>query len=116
MAHDYDDEVQTPDAPISMNKEWRPADWVNPHDNWNPDHVDNVYVEQAMFGAFETGASAMLAALIKWLFEPCAEHRQYSNAPDLTKMEYTVGINTVRYKHRYLCPQCMAEINKELGI
>jgi hypothetical protein len=110
MAHDYDDEVQTPDAPISMNKEWRPADWVNPHDNWNPDHVDNVYVEQAMFGAFETGASAMLAALIKWLFEPCTEHPLPS--PICTVNSVPV-IYPVKYSvYHYLCPKCMESLKK----
>jgi hypothetical protein len=97
---------------------WRPDDWPPEIDisgfTGLPETIEEMLQRYSHF--FEAGASAMLEALIKWLFEPCAEHRQYSNAPDLTKMEYTVGINTVRYKHRYLCPQCMAEINKELGI
>jgi hypothetical protein len=50
-------------------KQWknnRPTDWVNPHDCFHPDHVDNPFVEQEMCNAFERGASAMLEARDKW--------------------------------------------------
>jgi hypothetical protein len=69
MAHDYDDEVQTPDAPISMNKEWRPGDWLNPYPK--ADEPLNINSKnQIGFNrvVYEHGASAMLAARDKdWI-------------------------------------------------
>jgi hypothetical protein len=72
----------------------RPDDWHNP---WvvDPD-------------AFESGASAMLAALLKWLFEPCKEHPTgivHSGNPK--DCPYIYG-----NKHKD-CPQCMAELRGE---
>ena len=50
-----------------MKPEWRPG---NPYKSY----ICNTYLRPE-HDAFEAGASAMLAALLKWLDEPCNGHR-----------------------------------------
>jgi hypothetical protein len=92
-----------------MKTEWRPDDWVNPHKEFyerNPEVRPKVG-DWDTEGIYESGASVMLSALIKWLDEPCNEH-------PLERKDVITGC--YRYKeHRYLCPQCMAEL-KESGL
>jgi len=55
---------------------WRPDNWVNPHKEFyerNPEVRPKVG-DWDTEGIYESGASAMLSAVIKWLDEPCKEH------------------------------------------
>ena len=44
-------------------------------------------------------------AAVQYLEEPCTEHPYWRNLHE-----------NLYEKHRYLCPDCMAEIHKECGI
>lgn len=59
---------------------------------------------------FESSASAMLAALIKWLNEPCDKHLAKKDE-DLSLILCVEGTHW-RFEHRYLCPQCMEELKE----
>jgi hypothetical protein len=74
-----------------MNKEWRPQ---NPLKGVMV--IDHSF-EHGKYLGYETGATAILEALIKWLFEPCTEHRPQ---------------DPWKLAHRYLCPQCMKSLKK----
>jgi hypothetical protein len=106
MAHDYDDEVQTPDAPISMNKEWRPE---NPLKGVMV--IDHSF-EHGKYLGFEHGASAMLVALIKWLFEPCTEHVYPLSIMCCNHGGHGLTKDGACYLHRKDCPQCMESFKK----
>jgi hypothetical protein len=105
-----------------MSAEWinqRPRDWVNPHEEFyerNPE-VKPVVGDWDTIGIFESGASAMLAALLKWLFGPCTDH-EVSTCDRVDRQRVAVvELNNrylARYIHRKDCPQCMAEL-KESG-
>lgn len=69
---------------------WRPDDWVTPFKP-RPKGIFNKSLAQA----YEQGADAMLKSLVKWLDEPCTEHR---------------GILGWLELHRYLCPECRKEL------
>jgi hypothetical protein len=94
-----------------MNKDWRPDDWRY---MWSMNMLDsqgNEYRKQtAQSITYEDGASAMLAALIKWLFEPCTEHPLPSpictvnSVPVIYPIKYSV--------YHYLCPKCMESLKK----
>jgi len=87
----------------------RPDDWINLYGN---------YYLKEQIKAYEEGASAMLSAVIKWLFEPCKEHPidTFKTIIEDTS-DYTRAIHNepaqVHYKHRKDCPQCMAELRGE---
>jgi hypothetical protein len=108
-----------------MNKEWRPQDWEGDglnmacgetlaqdcHHRDDEDHNDCcTFCEKV----FETGASAMFKALIKWLFEPCTEH-PISNGKeiDFTIMFEPVYLKGLFYRHHKDCPQCMEQLKGE---
>lgn len=84
-------------------KNGRPADWIG-----NPDYCGTCEGSKShkcsyCVDGFEAGASAMLAALIKWLDGKCddPDHREYIYAEE--------GEN---YKHRKDCPQCWKELKE----
>lgn len=54
-------------------------------------------------------AQAQLKADKKWLMEPCTEHKTMAFMP-LT--DGTSEPMPVYYKHRYLCLECMKELEK----
>jgi hypothetical protein len=62
---------------------------------------------------YEAGASAMLAALLKWLDEPCNKHPYNPNDYGITSAPITTWSNGDYYSHRKDCPQCMAELRGE---
>lgn len=85
------------------NKEWRPqnpfVDVIPP-----PDVTlgrSATYLKGKHDG-FDCGASAMLKALIKWLFEPCIEHPQDDDINDLWY-----------FTRRRDCPKCMEQLKGE---
>ena len=86
---------------------WRPDDWKLPHRICYQD-ADYSFV-------YEKGADAMLAALLKWLDEPCTNHvedcigygRDWEEDDRLGSHD---GWETAYYLHRKDCPQCMAEL------
>jgi hypothetical protein len=70
--------------------------WIN----GRPDDWGNLFDEPER-SACEAGASAMLSALLVYLDEPC-------------KIPLHCGCgDVIHIKHRYLCPQCMAELRGE---
>ena len=79
---------------------WRPDDWIETCD------CKDLPPEQqcSMYKNYETGASAMLSAVIKWLDEPCDKHEHSA-------------FNGERYvsyhPHRKDCPQCLNELRGE---
>ena len=84
---------------------WRPDDWLG-----QPAccadctfHPDSCYT---CTGAYEFGAHAMLAALLKWLDEPCncLDHAQI--------VEFAIDVKGM-YPHRKDCPQCLEELKGE---
>ena len=81
----------------SNNINGRPDNWkeLAPYNNTNGG---------AGYPNFEAGASAMLAAVVKWLNEKCDSH------PDIASER--LG-EPAYYDHRYLCPQCMNELRGE---
>ena len=83
---------------------WRPDDWSKQRSRHEYDGHD--------INCYEAGASAMLAALLKWLDEPCVLHE----VNDIFSDPWGYHPNKqygVFYLHRYLCPQCMKEIRGE---
>ena len=86
---------------------WRPDDWLG-----QPAccadctfHPDSCYT---CTGAYEFGAHAMLAALLKWLFEPCDnEHCVVSDIPPLIGKD-----RWIHTQHRKDCPQCLSELKE----
>ena len=74
------------------NKEWRPVDWINPYAR----QVRGKNFIMSDQKAYEVGASAMLKAVIEWLYEFCTDH-----AAD----GYSGGNNRLRLE----CPKCMEE-------
>jgi hypothetical protein len=55
-------------------------------------------------------AKAQAKHLWAILNEPCTEHPVYGS--DIAEQH---GIKEAYYQHRYLCEQCMSEIEKEIG-
>lgn len=47
--------------------------------------------------------------LMRYLLAPCEKHPQ-------TSCEYHNRYTHWYYTHRYLCPECIAEVKRELGI
>jgi hypothetical protein len=91
-----------------MNKEWRPS---NPLKGVMV--IDHSF-EHGKYLGYEEGASAMLEALIKWLFEPCTEH-------PTDRREHTISKPHKKFPEWYFtnrryCPDCMKQIKKELNI
>ena len=93
-----------------MKPEWRPDDWDKTLDALKDKDYDDYYCEWKRYDTgIELGASAMLAALLKWLFERCDKH-------NIPLPKGTVGITDPgwrTYKHRKDCPQCMAELQEK---
>ena len=79
-----------------MKAEWRPDDWENSYDKQREE--DGMFSQAELY---EAGASAMLAAVLKWLDEPCDKHLEYPNSDS----KYP----TLRID----CPQCMNELRGE---
>jgi hypothetical protein len=95
-----------------MKTEWRPSDWEDTKDNQHKQFGMMRTAFDSM--SYEAGASAMLSALLKWLWEPCSGH--------ITRPEH-IGENlrywhhakeAIYFKHRHDCPQCMAELKESV--
>ena len=90
---------------------WRPDDWLG-----QPAccadctfHPDSCYT---CTGAYEFGAHAMLAALLKWLDEECQEH---GNTPRVVRLEDIYGYSqAIIFPKRKDCPQCMEELKESV--
>lgn len=81
-----------------MSKEWRPQDdWINPFSKEERPLLPDDKLERI----YEAGASAMLKALIKWLFEPCTEHIAYIDEDG--HKEYM--------SHHINCSLCIEQLN-----
>ena len=82
-----------------MKTEWRPDDWENSYDKQREE--DGMFSRAELY---EAGASAMLSAVLKWLYEPCDKHEHSA-------------FNGERYvlyhPHRKDCPQCLNELRGE---
>ncbi len=78
---------------------WRPDDWVNPF----PKSLANPEYDRDARYIFEAGASAMLAALLEWLKEPCDKQEH-------SRLTYKYE----SYGNRSDCPECMASL-REVG-
>jgi hypothetical protein len=102
------------------DKEWRPDDWGKYIQKYChlPCKVREDYkncVDCRRFGTdiLEWGATAMLSALIKWLFEPCTEHpsRFVLDKPILGTANLWSKKPLYETCH-YCCPQCMESLKK----
>jgi len=69
---------------------------------------DDTYILPRTF--FMDLAKAQAIHAVQYLEEPCAEHPQF--AFDSSGEPVAQG----NFSHRYLCPDCMKQIKKELGI
>lgn len=85
--------------------EWRPADWGI--------ILHGYKLSQDFPNIFEAGASAMLSALLEWLWEPCTEHPREPERMGTDLTYWNHGLSGVYYKHRKDCPRCMAELRGE---
>jgi len=85
-------------------EEWRPNNWLNPVQMKD---FDDVGVCQGHIELYEVGASAMLAALIKWLFGECTKHPIPKQQGD--------NNSSPTYHQHYRCWKCMEEL-KESGL
>ena len=81
-----------------MKTEWRPDDW----NTKTPFSFDVSRV------TFEAGASAMLSALLKYLFEPCDKHPE----KELVELPFKDEWMEFYPEHRKDCPQCLSELKE----
>lgn len=100
--------------------EWRPDGWENMvHSMCITDGVpcDSKTCRNCdCRKPIEQTASAMLSALLKWLEEPCDKHPHLYRFQsfNLEKNQWNTQERVHSYpEHRYLCPQCMAELRGE---
>jgi hypothetical protein len=71
---------------------------------WENPYLPFGDARESMFRAYEAGASAMLAAVLIYLDEPCGEHGGY---------QVKDGIKTIHsIPHRKDCPQCLNELKE----
>ena len=102
-----------------MNKpEWRPADWGTIVKSIKC-YFDEKRSVTVNVDVLESGASAMLAALLKWLDEPCTNHvedcigygRDWEEDDRLGSHD---GWDTAYYLHHKDCPQCLNELKESV--
>lgn len=54
-------------------------------------------------------AKAQYKVIVKWLFEPCTEHLTFHGLKNVCFEKPNTS-----YSHRYLCPECMEGLRKEI--
>ena len=71
--------------------------------------IKNPYEAEPCWKREANAFSKGVKAAVQYLEEPCdcLDHAQI--------VEFTINVKGM-YPHRYLCPDCMANIKKELGI
>jgi hypothetical protein len=91
--------------PSISDKEWRPKNWLNPVQMRD---FDDVGVCQGHKELYEAGASAMLKALIKYLWGKC-DNPDHIPAGFLQR-DNAVHSNAIPYRKD--CPQCMEQFGR----
>ena len=92
-----------------MKTEWRPDGWLGADEHcseWENPCDDGC---NSCCSAYESGASAMLAAVLVYLDEPCDKHPE----KELVELPFKDEWMEFYPEHRKDCPQCMNELRGE---
>ncbi len=93
------------------DKEWRPSDWEEIL-RAILDKFNITYMNSDEGKLVEAGASAMLKALIKYLWGKCDEHSlEPDNDIKVADLWYTDDKHEY-HLHRFNCPSCMRQLQE----